>query len=156
MIANWLNVKKNTHICKKTNKNMKKILLALLLFTSVLTSCTKKQKAEKMIKDYLFETLHDFDSYKPVSFSSLKEVRNSDFTFQMYTDYLKEGKTELADVFKEKWVEEKKEKNDLVGYKIEHSYRARTLGGSYKLASQTFVFDSEMKFCSPIETEEGK
>lgn len=52
---------------------MKKIILLFVLLPIFITSCeqTKEAKAEKVIKKYLKETMDDYGSYSPVSFSEL-------------------------------------------------------------------------------------
>ena len=53
---------------------MKKVIFILLTLLSILiTSCsqTNESKAKKIIKEYFKETLDDYDSYSPVSFSEI-------------------------------------------------------------------------------------
>lgn len=59
---------------------MKK-LLPLLMFTFCLCSCkSDKDVAEEIIRQYMFETLYDYDSYQPISsepvFSSWEYVKH--------------------------------------------------------------------------------
>ena len=52
---------------------MKKLLFALCLICAVTASCSKslENEAKDLIKDDLYKSLHDYDSYKPVEFSKL-------------------------------------------------------------------------------------
>lgn len=52
---------------------MKKIILLFALLPIFITSCeqTKEAKAEKVIKKYFKETMDDYGSYSPVSFSEV-------------------------------------------------------------------------------------
>ena len=53
---------------------MKKVIFILLTLLSILiTSCsqTNESKAKKVLKEYFKETLDDYDSYSPVSFSEI-------------------------------------------------------------------------------------
>lgn len=56
---------------------MKKLILLFALLPVFIISCeqTKEAKAEKAIKKYLKETMDDYHSYSPVSFSELTMAR---------------------------------------------------------------------------------
>ena len=56
---------------------MKKVILLFVLLPILIASCeqTKEAKAEKVIKKYLKETMDDYASYSPVSFSELTMVK---------------------------------------------------------------------------------
>lgn len=58
---------------------MKKLLL-LFLFAIAIAACTSspEKKAQKAIKEYLFKTLNDIDSYEPVEYGTIDSL---------YTDY---------------------------------------------------------------------
>lgn len=57
---------------------MKKVILLFVLLPILIASCeqTKEAKAEKVIKKYLKETMDDYGSYSPVSFSEIKIVKS--------------------------------------------------------------------------------
>ena len=61
-------------VLNKKQTVMKKVIFILLTLLSILiTSCsqTNESKAKKVIKEYFKETLDDYDSYSPVSFSEI-------------------------------------------------------------------------------------
>jgi len=54
---------------------MKKLIPIALLV--ILSSCTRQQKAERLIKKYLDSSLNDPKSYEPVSFSAPVKLRDT-------------------------------------------------------------------------------
>lgn len=87
---------------------MKKIHSTLLLLLAIsITSCTlhPEEKAKKTIKDYMFKTLNDFESYEPVEYGNIDSLF-SDYTMdetyisstKMYKRYL-EIKDSLNEIF---------------------------------------------------------
>lgn len=73
---------------------MKKIILLFCLFCA---SCTTPEKeAQKIIKDELYSTMNDFNSYEPISFSGLDSLFS---TYEMDSAYIKNEKLKIK--FKE-------------------------------------------------------
>lgn len=88
---------------------MKKIILLFALLPIFITSCeqTKETKAEKVIKKYFKETMDDYGSYTPVSFSELTMAKTE-------WELPKELEPELTEL-----IEVVKRINQQFGYKID-------------------------------------
>lgn len=69
---------------------MKKLLLlGVLIISIMLVSCSSNEKkAQNLIKEHLKETLHDWDSYESVKFSSLDSVYTTVFDNPLYIVYV--------------------------------------------------------------------
>jgi hypothetical protein len=67
---------------------------AFILFFFLIISCkqqTREQKAEKIIRDHLFKTLHDFKSYEVVEFGKLDSLYSSVDDDYFYKFYFKQA-----------------------------------------------------------------
>ena len=93
---------------------MKKVILLFVLLPILIASCeqTKEAKAEKVIKKYLKETMDDYASYSPVSFSELTMVKTE-------WELPKELEPELTEL-----IEVAKRINQQFGYKIDLTQNA--------------------------------
>ena len=68
---------------------MRKILV-LAVATILLISClSPEKKAQKLIKERLKETLHDYGSYESVNFSKLDSSFTDEFSDSLYAEYFK-------------------------------------------------------------------
>lgn len=72
---------------------MKQVILALILPLLIVSCTSEEKKMQKVIKEYLYNTLDDFKSYEPISFSPADSCF-SDWTMdpllpQIEADYVK-------------------------------------------------------------------
>lgn len=67
---------------------MKRIIVVIVAVAAIFTSCTSpEKKAQKLIKERLKETLHDYKSYEPVNFSGLDSNFTDVFSDTAYSNY---------------------------------------------------------------------
>ena len=146
-------------------------------------SCSSPEKrAQKLVKEDLKQTLHDFKSYEPVSFSELidaysdmqhdtdipilfaknEKLKEEREKYQNYEDRLylyrstawntileyRAAMDSISDLMRNnlKTIEElyNSFKAEKIGLKIKHTYRAKTLGGNFKLTTRVYVFDNDV------------
>ena len=166
-------------------------LFYLFLLSVLFASCGYEQKAKRLIREEFKETLNDYKSYEPVSYSELlplykPEVEAKEATMtpeqklksaqndyaswvQLSEDYkkefgedsqkykesldiiallkerLQEAEQESSSVAEQGIVPKAEEKpREVIGWVLEHKYRARIPAGGYKLFITQFVFDKDM------------
>lgn len=159
--------------------NMKQLIFAFTICAFFFSSCqSKEDKAKELVKDDLYKTLHDFNSYEPVEWTELtptydaskeSEERKDTLLYYGMRRILLENFTSGDGILKEeKYTGEYKEKlkrykaiEDSIhalmpidGYTINHTYRANTLGGNKRISTVRYDFDSELT--KVVKREEEK
>lgn len=148
---------------------MKK-LLSMAIFSAVLfglVSCkSEKAKGEDLIRDYMYKTAYDFDSYEPIEtkvekcnrtiWSNLKAIRAAKEVIKEYKSY--EGRLYSSQGMDRYIVEElikehlndfgpydSLEANHYDGYTIDQRFRIKSQSGQSLLLSYRYIVSKDMK-----------
>lgn len=123
---------------------MKKLLFALLALP-LLTGC--KEQYEKDIDAYYEEHLNDPSSYERISLdSNPQELTPTSVIILEYAN-----RNDLADILdrmREKYEEEGKDPNKLMGYYLLHEYRAKNKFGAMIKQKDIIYLDKEKNLMS--------
>lgn len=119
---------------------MRKLVTILSIAGVMIASCSKEQKAKKLIKQHLSETMTNFNSYQPVSFSKLDS--NMSFFDQSINYSIEEWKTA-----KETFVPE------FIGFVMLHTFRKENALGDTITNRQRFYFDKEITEITKTEID---
>ena len=178
-----------------------KFYLPILLAIMLVSCASKEDKANKLIKQYMYESLYDYESYEPmkttvdtlyadirldkeayalamVGQKNLEKVneyldkaksaqRSMDIWSDSYTSYGRSQYNEAKAMFRDNLNEARRcmrqvyaamlkildreealqqcNKDEFVGWKVEHRFRCKTKGGNSTIGEYVFTTDKDLK-----------
>lgn len=191
---------------------MRKSLITLIGYLLILVvafvSCSKEEKAKKLVIEHYRLSLHDFSSFEPVQWFSLDTLMSTPYLsdslyrakydeaelllidyqetaedlksivdeIEIYTGLssfsykIRNLREEARALMKKANKEEEQidilkalfdsiERNfipEYIGHKLSLKYRAKTLGGNYKLSSNTFFFDKKITQITEVLSDDDE
>jgi hypothetical protein len=122
---------------------MKKLLTLLAILTIISTSCSKEDKAKKLIKAELSKNMNDFKSYEPVEFSKIDSAFTS-YEGAEYERMLELPEDQFNEAMKKDSLDRVNFKPVFKGYSMLHSFRAKNSLGAVVLNRYRFYFDKDL------------
>ena len=122
---------------------MKRIVIVILVAIAFVSCANQEKKAQKLIKEYLKETLNDTKSYEVVSFGELQNLKESAIES---LEYLIDEDKELYEEMKNEIIE-----SEMPYWIMSHKFRAKNEMNSTMLNHIFFYFDKEITEIIEVE-----
>lgn len=144
---------------------MKKILSILLFFPLFMSCKTNEEKIQDLIREQMFQTLYDYQSYEPIQTTDIMEEihsLNNDVKIVSLGKTYTEGNKKLeyksdkyyddiAEIFHETLDSRSKvlilsnELDQPYGFSVIHKFRAKNKGGIYNIYTKKYLIDKDLK-----------
>lgn len=144
---------------------MKKILSILLFFPLFMSCKTNEEKIQDLIREQMFQTLYDYQSYEPIETSNIVEeihsLENDSTIITFVKEYTKgeekigyattEFKDEMQEILDNvldrriNYLSYTNELNKPYGYSLIHKFRAKNKGGLYNIYTKKYLIDKDYK-----------